>query len=948
VGLFTQTVPDRGSHSARRIRMIRVGDNAKTNRVNVLYRNRAGRIWAGTDEGLFWLDETRSFPVFQRLKVPSELGGHDLQVWTMLEDARGSFWIGTSVGLIRLRADGRVERHTIRPVHLVDHVWALMEDADERLWIGHQRGLLVVKPRVATSPTVDAGFDRLHAYSTRDGLAADVVYALQQSKDGRIWIGTEAGLSTFDQDRLRTYNSEQGISASAVTAISEDAGGNIWIGRADGAIRVAGNGLVTYDEQDGLGGTLVYRILESGAGELCVATQNQTLNVFDGTRFRSIRLKLPADGTERSSRTVVLHDHRGEWWLAIGGTLYRYPRTKTVADLATTIPTSAYTTRDGLAPGDIRTLFEDSRGDIWIGARVTGREVVTRWNRATSMFHRYSDQHGLQPYATAGSFAEDHAGNVWIAFWGEGVARYRRGRFEWFATHDDGTSLEPDASSGAIYVDRSGRLWVGTNNAVLRVDQPNADRVHFEPLTTVQRLSGIGRVFVEDDQRRLYVGTMDGVDRLDPTTHDVTHYSRSDGLAQMLTTAAFRDARGDIWFGTYNGLSRLTPRREPVHQTPPALIGGVRIDGIAETIDDLGQAEVADLRLHATHRSLEIDFLALVFHTPNQLQFQYRLNGIDEHWHPPTDQRRVTYGHLAPGTYEFQVRTVSRGRRDAGSAARVAFLVSPPIWARSWFLLLCTLSVGALAVVIHRYRVSRLLELERVRVRIATDLHDDIGSNLSKIALLSGMTSQQVAASSPELATCLASIADVSQESVDSMSDIVWAVDPTKDRLHDLVLRMRRFASDVFTARDIDLHFTAPVEDEGPVLGADIRREVFLIFKEAVNNVVRHAACTTAEVTLTVDAACLALVVRDDGRGFILEEQAGQGNGLASMERRAHALGGKFAISSSPYDGTCVKLMISIRRRRLGDPPRGRIDEKLDVPGQTKPAVTAWLRRRLQ
>jgi signal transduction histidine kinase len=210
---------------------------------------------------------------------------------------------------------------------------------------------------------------------------------------------------------------------------------------------------------------------------------------------------------------------------------------------------------------------------------------------------------------------------------------------------------------------------------------------------------------------------------------------------------------------------------------------------------------------------------------------------------------------------------------------------------------------------LRRIREERLEELERVRKRIATDLHDDIGSTLTRISLLGEVARQQAGSTDRSVVEPLSSIASLSRELVDSMSDIVWAINPKKDHLSDLSQRMRHFASDLFTARQVDFRFRTPDTDGDVAVGANVRRELFLVFKEAVNNVVRHSACTEAALEFRAEPDGLVLVVSDNGRGFDLR-RASDGHGLLSMRQRTEALGGRFEVISTPGEGTLLSFTI--------------------------------------
>jgi signal transduction histidine kinase len=308
---------------------------------------------------------------------------------------------------------------------------------------------------------------------------------------------------------------------------------------------------------------------------------------------------------------------------------------------------------------------------------------------------------------------------------------------------------------------------------------------------------------------------------------------------------------------------------------------------------------------------LTVEYLGLSGDLGERLQFQYRLDGVSE-WSPPTDQRTVHYANLSAGDYRFLVRAVDADGNVSSRPATLAFVIPPPLWMRWWFLTLVGAALGLAAYAAHRYRVRRILEIAGMRARIATDLHDDIGSNLTRIAVLSEVARQQTGEGPTR--DRLDSIATISRESVSAMSDIVWAINPESDGLLDLVRHMRRHATEAFSAGDLELRFSAPEGDTTLKLDIDVRRDFFLVFKEAVNNAARHSGCTLVEVDCRVDSGHVTLRVSDNGSGFD-PNAAGDGQGLPSMRRRAQRLGGSLEIASSKGGGTTVNLKISVDRR---------------------------------
>jgi signal transduction histidine kinase len=417
------------------------------------------------------------------------------------------------------------------------------------------------------------------------------------------------------------------------------------------------------------------------------------------------------------------------------------------------------------------------------------------------------------------------------------------------------------------------------------------------------------RSISEDRWGRVHLGTARGVDRLEPDTGRIRHFTTADGLSNSEVESAFRDRHGALWFGTMNGVSRFVPQLELPAQPPGILIDGLRIAGAVFPLPELGAGAITTPALEARQNSLQIDVLSLGARIGVNRRYQYRLEGADGEWSEPTATRTIFYSNLAPGRYRFTVRAVDADHQVSAVPAAVSFQILPPIWQRWWFVSAGLLTVGVGAHALHRHRLRRLLELERVRTRIATDLHDDIGSGLSQIAILSEVVRQRVGGHEESVREPLSQITGASSELMDTMSDIVWAIDPRKDHLSDLTQRMRRFSSDIFTARHIAFEFHAPDAARDIELGADVRRQVFLIFKESVNNIVRHSSCTSATVTFSASREHISLRITDNGTGFDTERQ-GEGHGLSSMRKRTQELGGTLQLVSKHAEGTIVTLHV--------------------------------------
>ena len=900
-----------------------LGSDGAANQVLSMKQDRAGRLWIGTAGGLFVLEQPLREPTFRRVEPDLSTGPLTLgQVLAFAEGPDGVLWIGTSSGLFRRLADGRIVReHTFR---LLDEVRQLHVDRAGRIWIAHGLVLSVAVPAPPnTSPSMqaipvcrgDPHDPRLPVtagdvcrFETLAGVPA-YVRSLSAGSDGRVWIGTSGGLIEFGGDGFRAYSERHGLSNQTINAVAEDVAGNVWVGTdAGGVSKLTMNGFVSFRQEDGLRHNYVTSISQSRAGRVRAGGGWPILNEFDGKQFAWGRFNLPGQ-VSWTRGYDMLEDRTGGLWVGTPNGLFRFPEVTSVAKLVRARPKAIYSLANGLPAARMIPAFEDSRGDVWMSAEFVSDRRVVRWQRSTDRFHQYPETDSDWVSVGRPAFAEDGAGSVWIGS-SRGLARHRDGRFAniWIGDENSGVQVT------ALHVDPRGRLWVGTRGSGLyRSDDPEAERPRFTAYTVARGLSSaIIWCMTDDGAGNLYVGTQRGVDRLDPASGQFKHFSVADGLAGSEVISAFRDRDGALWFGTFKGISRFT-RRPDVGRGPPTVwIGGLSIRGVAGRFDPLGLARFSIRDLEPHQNQIQIDYFGLSPAT-GELRYQYQLEGTDSTWTAPTVERSVNYAELPPGSYRFLVRALNSDGQASVTPASVSFTIVPPVWKRSWFLTTAALLAIALGYALHTHRVTRLLEIERLRTRIASDLHDDLGSSLSQISILSEVLRTHLGSPEAHIADPLSRIGTLSRESVDSMSDIVWAIDPLRDTPIHLIQRMRRVANELLRAAGVQLRFDSS-GDATPRLNADVRRHVFLIFKEILNNIVRHAEASAVSVEVAVASRQLQVTVTDNGRGF--DTASTEGQGLRSMERRASGVGGSLQVTSHTGRGTRVTFAVPVRRGR--------------------------------
>jgi ligand-binding sensor domain-containing protein/signal transduction histidine kinase len=882
----------RGSAESPPFVRVPIGEGEGAAGVNAVVVARDGALWVGTDAGLFRLEARDGGWVASHVDL-----GTRASVLGIVEDRHGEIWVAAleDKGVYRV-GPGGVERQAMPEFATYFEPETVFEDRDGRLWVGARTGFCYAEPGEAGAPRVFVG----------SGPGAPIVWttSFHQARDGTFFMGTTTGLwravATAGRFAFERVASLDGACDREVWDIAEDRDGNLWLATRCGALRVGRYGFTVYSAADGLGPLGLNSIFESRAGDLVVTTVHGKCVVlrFDGARFIAASPNVKTNNWGWGWGQTVLQDHTGAWWVPTGDGDFRFPGADRPEAALGARPERVY------GGGQVFRAFEDSRGDVWLATTLPAR--LLRWERERGEIVELTGATGMPAGVEFSAFAESRDGGLWIGT-SDGLLHYADGRFTALGAADG----VPRGWLRALHLDLAGRLWIASSLGGLgRIDDPSTER---PAIRVYRRADGLStdnlHCVVDDAWGRIYVGTGRGVDRLDVETGRVKHFTAADGLPKGTVALGHRDRQGRLWFGAMSGLARFDPEPEREREPPRTLVTGLRVAGVARPVSALGESALADLDLGSTEDNVSVDFLGLGVSLGEELRYQYMLEGADVDWSAPSAERSVTFAHLAPGSYRFLVRAVDADGVASPAPAAVAFTVAAPVWQRWWFLALAAALAGAAIYALYRYRIARLLEVERVRTRIATDLHDDIGANLTKIAVLSEVANYRLGGDGDD---SLAAIANISRESVTAMSDIVWAVNPGRDGLRDLTRRMRQFANEALVSGGVDVRFTGPEADDLR-LGDELRRQVYLVFKEAVNNAVRHSGCTRVDVSLAVARDRLVLGVSDDGHGFDPLAEA-DGNGLINMRKRAAAVGAALDVRSGDGRGTTVTLSIPVRR----------------------------------
>jgi signal transduction histidine kinase/ligand-binding sensor domain-containing protein len=804
----------------------------------------------------------------------------------MQVDQRGSLWVsrrdegfwhcrGDSVAKVKLGDDG-AEKSVI----------CMLEDAEGHVWFGTGHGLFQLRP------------SRISTYTTEEGLPHNECHSVCEAPDGAVWVETKSGVGRLRGGPAETFSDEP--KRDTWHAVLVDRRNTVWLGDRH-------NGLIAWNP---------------GV---------ETNQIWDAGRVVTVgALYLGRDGR------VWVGTDRGATWFED-----RQPAT----------PQSKF-----ILPSEgVSCLYQTRDGAMWFGTRHAG---LVRWNAGA--FQSGAGDSQIPPVKSVLSNAAIHRlRSVDVKAEGELFQRTNAAsaRFTRFAA----TNGLADDCAFVIHEDADGVMWIGTPNGLSRLTFPGptagskAAPRFFTFRTEHGLLDNTINWLEEDDFGRFWFSCDRGIFRIDrqelnavaegrKRRANIAIYGAADGLISPATSGGSQPAGckgrdGRLWFPTSQGLVVIDPRTiqdNPV--SAPAVIEEVVADGQAIWADGIkllpSETSSVELKLPPGRaRVLKLRYTANLFADPRRVRFVYRLEGLDGAWREPTDERVAYYTDLKPGRYTFQVKAANPHGLWNEVPAEFAFQVAPHFWQTRSFYAGCAVGIVALVAGLQSHRLRgqrRWLELrqrhalEQERARIARDLHDDVGANLTGIALKADLAQRQI--QSPPGAGKLADIAADARALVDNMRATVWALNPQHDTLEGLARFLAQQVEEFVTDAGLRCRLELPERFPELTVPSPARYHIHLLVKEALHNAVKHAGADEIQFSLKIDADNLCLRLADDGHGFdpanpplsigSPERAENGGHGLLNMRQRVDSLSGGMEIESNAK-GTCVRIQIPTRSFQL-------------------------------
>jgi signal transduction histidine kinase/ligand-binding sensor domain-containing protein len=824
------------------------------NRINCLVQGRNGLLWLCTFEGLWSFDPRKA--IFKQ-EISSGNDPYYENLFTAVhEDRNGHIWAASwSHGLKELGKSGApVITHPL-PAGMATTTCILeMQQANGA------PAFLVNGLLKTYDPVLNKFTGSLQSPGYPD------MSPCYQSADHWIWMASNHGLFIYNPRRsLFRHFLLHNLMAQQNTSFAE------W----DGKLLLAAQGkdfCKLYDAN--------YRIVKD---------YNYLLRSFP----------YPAQRAELSALSLLLPAQQEQVWIGTSnGVAQLNLRTGAGRWLLQQPPDS-----NGLHKQFMTCMLRDATDSFWLFPWRGGVwQLDTLQQKMSKAWSGFLTENGKTKQLVITSAVQDNADHIWMADLDEGIICYdkKTGVFSKPLQEKTGSRCH----SNRIYY-RNHHCYSVINSVFTRWSSDLHD-FKIWPLPFQMDKEIID--FVADQAGRWWMATRDGLVVLNEATGTFQRFTEADGLqSNDMNGTLYCRNNGDILFATQGCLTAFNPSGllSASNALPAAILTGIEENG-NQVLTRTGQP----LQFSHNANNLFFHWTIADYADPFHNQFYCKLNGIDADWRYTGNRGEIQYANLSPGKYELLLRGVTANGVMAANILRVAFIIQTPFWQTAWFIGACMLLTALLVYSWYRYRLQQALKLERLRSKISTDLHDDIGSTLSSISILSDMALRE---KNHRLNTGM--MEEIKENSVllmEKMDDIVWSINPRNDSLENLVLRVKKFAARLFEARTIDYRFEIQDNIKAIRLPVDYRQHIYLIMKEAINNLVKYSAATEVLVRLTCEHAQLEVIITDNGKGFEPLVSCA-GNGILNMQQRAALMEASLQIHSAPGTGTEIRLRLKIK-----------------------------------
>ena len=913
------------------------------NTITSINEDEEGYLWIGTwGNGIIRFDRKNenAVHIYKNNSVSSTLSSN--RILDILTDSDGEIWIATFGGGLNKLDKEKFDNKKIEDYssfeffHYTtknksqfplgdDKTITLFEDKNKNLWVGtFHEGVNKLTATEKKLPPDQANF-KIYV-KANSNISNNTVMAIQEGMDGYLWIGTfGGGIDRFEVEHENFINFTE-ISSPPNTfpdveilSLFVDRSGILWAGShlGEGVTKIQKVKLkfdIINSKSNGnlkLNDDVVWSLFKDKTGNLWVGTYRGGINVLNfSTNQRRIFNK---DGNKKYSISddhirSIAEDNIGNIWIGTySGGLNRISSKN--GEITTFMNERGET--NSLSANQVLDIYVESEKVIWVATfggglnklsfseNTSGEPNFTIYKNDPADISSLSDN---RVYV----IIKDKMKNFWVGTYGGGLNKFdeESGKFEVFfpspmdfkpAVNDKIMSL--NSASDSV-------LWIGTSGGGLI--KFNTKTKSIQNYSSAQGLtSAVVYGILEDKNSNLWLSTDDGIFLFNTSLQNFTQFGIEDGVQSLEFSggAYFKDSDGMMYFGGINGFNYFHPDSIKINQyLPTVVISDIKV------MDKRVKGEPKELILSYDQNFLTIEFSALDFSIPKQNKYSYILDGFQKSWmFTDGSNRTATYTNLPSGEFIFRVKGTNQDGIWNETPASIKIVINPPFWQTWWFITLVMLTVVFFIYYFGTIRVKSQLEIEKLKLKIASDLHDNIGAGLTEISILSEVAERSEGHSSSIVKKDLQKISETARQLVDSMSDIVWVVNPQRDSLHDLIVKLKDSYNEFFSTIGISFQVKNIEKSDDIKLPMEYKQNLLLMFKEAINNSIKHSGCKKIILEALYKNDIIEVTLIDDGSGFNINEIK-YGNGIKNMENRAKKIGGRLYWESQDGNGTTVSF----------------------------------------
>ncbi len=842
-------------------------------RIAGLYTDRKSNVWLCTFNGLCLLDEkNRSVEVFRPLE------SDELLICAAYEDDDGNFWLGSwGNGFMRFFPETKTfesAQWEINPVYsgAANIVTGFAQTTDTRqqktIWANTNNGLAQVWIDSSTGKIRYRFFP--HSDSDPTSPASNFIGTMHVNESDQLWLPTDHGLSVLlpEVQAFQTFAPEiQGM----ITQVVRDDDG-FWI------CTWHGNGLQKIDRNG---------------------------NIIQTWK----RVPENATSADYSQISDLSYGENGRIWVATyGGLIYSDDRGRTFQEVED-IFKGEYT-----HPNHFTSVIEVN-GYPWCGTYKNGIAVYDPDNLQFSFVRNSdNDEGGVIPANLVWCLFDDGNEDKWIAT-NNGVVHYHLNQRENFTEIVTANGTVDLTVCSNIYQDSQLNIWICTDDG-LACHRNATGKWDF-----YDRETGLAGNDVEDVQEdndgNLWISTDNGLSVMKQDGSVIANFNASSGLPAVALGLLFR-IDDDMVVTAGGQMVRFTPSLLITKRTQPKIyITSVKVGNTILNLES-NPTQTDSLQLNADQNSISFEFVSPGLFSGAEIQYEYQLLGASDEWISVGTRKYATFAELAPGHYEINIRASFKNGATS-ELAKYGFTIRPPFWQTWWFIsgvvifvLLATILVvrreSTRKMRVQLLRMEKQQAIEKERNRISKDMHDDLGSGLTTIAIMSEVVKQKLS-SGDNPKQQVDTISDSARNLVDNLNEIIWALNPGNDNLRNLIAYIREYATNYLEQFEINIRCTIPDEIPSIPLSENSRRFLFLVIKESLHNVVKHSKASEVVLAIQIEKR-VVITISDNGVGFDTKSVRENGNGLKNMQQRMESIGGSYFVSSEK--GTITRLELPL------------------------------------